>query len=128
MAVDVSKQMGAILTQFDKGLKKATNEAIASVAKESAQKLKNTSPKRTGEYAKSWRVKKQKNDNGIEGAVVHNKDHYRLTHLLENGHVIRNAKGTYGRTKGIKHIEPVEKWGNDELVETIERSVERGNL
>lgn len=128
MAVDVSKQMDAILTQFNKGVKDTTNEAIASASKESVQKLKNTSPRRTGDYAKSWRVKKQKNGNGIEGAVVHNKDHYRLTHLLENGHVIRNAKGTYGRTRGIKHIAPVEEWANGELVETIERSIERGNL
>lgn len=128
MAVDVSKQMDAILTQFNKGVKDTTNEAITSVSKESVQKLKNTSPRQTGDYAKSWHVKKQKNGNGIEGAVVHNKDHYRLTHLLENGHVIRNKKGTYGRTRGIKHIAPVEEWANGELVEVIERNIEHGNL
>lgn len=37
-------------------------------------------------------------------AVVHNKKHYRLTHLLEYGHIIRNQFGTYGKTDPRPHI------------------------
>jgi len=56
-------------------------------------------------------------------AVVHNTKHYQLTHLLENGHVVRNKKGTYGRAPAIKHIAPVEEWANNELPNEIERSL-----
>ena len=122
--MDVSKQMNNILSEYSAEVKAATNEAMDVVAKEAVEKLRNTSPKRTGAYAKSWRVKKKTVRGGINEITVHNKDHYQLTHLLENGHVIRNKKGTYGRTPGIKHIAPVEQWSKDELVATIERELE----
>ena len=59
----------------------------------------------------------------IVNIVVHNKTDYQLTHLLENGHVIRNKKGDWGRTRPIKHIAPVEQWANSELPEEIERAL-----
>jgi hypothetical protein len=51
--------------------------------------------------------------------VVYNRTMPGLTHLLENGHVIRNKKGDYGRTSGKKHIKPVEEWAVDELPRRI---------
>lgn len=59
----------------------------------------------TGAYAKSWTWKMVEEKLGEYG-VVYNKEHYRLTHLLEHGHVIRNAYGTYGRTAPRPHIKP----------------------
>ena len=111
----VSAQMKELLDEIDSDIQKSAKDNINTVAKESVQKLKNTSPKRTGSYAKGWSVKKE----GDMDVVVHNKTDYQLTHLLENGHVIRNKKGTYGRTNGIKHIAPVEEWAVDELPRRI---------
>ena len=119
----IAIQMERILDRYSQEVQTATNEAIDETAKESAQKLRNTSPERTGEYAKSWGVKKEGGKNGIRTAIVRNKDHYRLTHLLENGHVVRNGKGTYGRAPAIKHIAPVEEWAQGELPERIERKL-----
>ena len=119
----VSSQMSTILENYEGDVKKAWNSAVNKTGRESVNKLKNTSPKKTGSYARGWAVKRVKARGGLTDVIVHNKTDYQLTHLLENGHVIRNKKGTYGRTNGIKHIAPVEEWANDELPNEIERKL-----
>ena len=42
---------------------------------------------------------------------VHNKEHYRLTHLLEYGHIAKNGK----RVGARPHIAVVDEWAVDEL-------------
>ena len=111
----VTAQMKELLDKVDKEVQQSAKKNIDGVAKESAQKLRNTSPVKTGSYAKGWGVKKL----GDMDVVVHNRTDYQLTHLLENGHVIRNKKGTYGRAPAIKHIKPVEEWAIDELPRRI---------
>lgn len=111
----VSAQMKEVLDEVNEDVKNSTKRNINSVSKESVAKLKNTSPRKTGSYAKGWGTKKQ----GEMDVVVHNRTDYQLTHLLENGHVIRNKKGTYGRTHPVKHIAPVEEWAVDELPRRI---------
>ena len=125
----IAIQMADILDDYSKEVRRAMADAEDTIAKEAVQKLKNTSPKRNGKnhirrYAEGWRVKRVRTNTGIPDVIVHNKTNYQLTHLLENGHVIRNAKGTYGRTNGIKHIKPVEEWAQDELPLEIERRLD----
>lgn len=122
----IAIQMADILDDYSKEVRRAMADAGDKIAKESVQKLKNTSPKRNGKnhirrYAEGWRVKRVRTNTGIPDVIVHNKTNYQLTHLLENGHIVRNSKGTYGRTNGIKHIKPVEEWAQDALPQEIER-------
>ena len=124
----VAAQIDVILYDYTGKLKAETSQANKEISKEAVQKLKNTSPKNSHhrrKYAEGWTTKTQRNRSGITDIVVWNKTNYQLTHLLENGHVIRNKKGTYGRTRGIKHIVPVEDWAIDELPREIERRMER---
>ena len=114
----VSIQMKQILDEFDDHVNEVLGQAAVETADESVDKLQNTSPRKSGEYASGWRVKKLS-----KGDVVVHNIHYQLTHLLENGHVIKNKKGTYGRTSGIKHIKPVETWANREFQRKIERGL-----
>lgn len=111
----VTAQMKDLLDEVNKDVERSAKTNIQKVAKESVQKLKNTSPRKTGSYASGWGTKRE----GEMDVIVHNRTDYQLTHLLENGHVIRNKKGTYGRTHGIKHIAPVEEWAVDELPRRI---------
>lgn len=111
----ISIQMAEILNEIETDVKDSTRKNIDAVSREAVQKLKNTSPRRTGSYASGWGKKKQ----GEMDVVVYNRTDASLTHLLENGHVIKNKKGTYGRTHGIKHIKPVEEWASDELPRRI---------
>lgn len=111
----VSVQMKELLDEIDNDVQESVRSNVNSVAKEAVQKLRNGSPKETGDYASGWGMKKQ----GEADVVVYNRKAPGLTHLLENGHVIRNKKGTYGRVSGRKHIAPVEEWAVDELPRRI---------
>ncbi len=112
-------QMKQLLDELNEDVRKATKRGIAEVSKEAVQKLRNTSPHKTGSYAKGWGAKKE----GDMDVIVYNRTDAPLTHLLENGHVIKNKKGTYGRTRAIKHIAPVEEWASDELPRRITEDI-----
>lgn len=104
-----------LLEEYNKEVAEVVKECAKETAQKCARQLKASSPRGArGRYAKGWSVKKEG-----DGFIVHNKTDYQLTHLLENGHVIANGSGTYGRTRGIKHIEPVER----EMVTEFERTV-----
>lgn len=115
----VSVQMKELLDSINEEVRNAGKDAIEKVSKEVVQKLRNTSPKKTGDYAKGWGTKKLNSFT----VVVHNKTDWQLTHLLENGHVVKNKKGTYGRVSPKKHIAPVEEWAADALPEEIMRRI-----
>ena len=116
----ITAQMKEILDAFNGKVNDALEKAADTVADESVSKLQNTSPRRSGAYASGWAVKKE----SAKEVIVHNSDHYQLTHLLENGHVIRNKKGTYGRAPAHKHIKPVETWANNEFQRRIKEGIE----
>ena len=111
----IAVQMEDLLDTVDKEVKESTKRIIDAVSREAVQKLKNTSPRKTGSYASGWGKKKE----GEMDVIVYNRTDASLTHLLENGHIVRNKKGTYGRASGIKHIAPVEEWAADELPRRI---------
>ena len=117
---DFAVQMEKILDDYKKDVADATEAAINRTARDTVQKLKNTSPRGyTGEYAAGWTVKKD----GRLTQTVHNKK-YQLTHLLNNGHVVRNKYGTYGRVEGDNHITDAANEAETELVQEIERRLQ----
>ena len=116
----ISIQMAEILEEFSDKVNDVLEEAADRTAEQAVEKLRMTSPRRTGAYASGWTVRKESD----KEVIVHNSDHYQLTHLLENGHVVRNKKGTYGRAPGKKHIKPVETWGNREFQRLIKEGIE----
>ena len=114
----IELQMAEILDSVSKDVKGVYETDSKQVAKETAQMLKNTSPKGSPhkrKYAEGWKVSKQRGGD----LVVHNATNYQLTHLLENGHRIVNKKGEFGRVNGIKHIAPAEEWASEELPRRI---------
>lgn len=118
MADDITLQMHKIMDEVTKEAEEALKKGIAKISKETASKLKNSSPRKTGKYASGWSVRQEK-----DGAIVYNRTKPRLTHLLEKGHVIRNAKGTYGRVSGRPHIKPAEQWAATALPDEIMRNL-----
>ena len=118
MSSSFDVQLGQLLNEYSKEVDEVTKEVMKEVADQTADKLRSTSPRRTGKYASGWKVKKDK-----DAYIVHNTV-YRLTHLLENSHVIRNKKGTYGRSTPQKHIEPAEQWASEQAQTEIKRRLE----
>lgn len=107
-----------ILNEHGKEVQKTMEDVAKKVGKKGAKKIKTSSPKKTGDYAKGWRTSIEKTDFGIE-VVVHNKTDYQLTHLLEHGHANRNG----GRTKPITHIAPVNDDAQEEFFNTVIREL-----
>ncbi len=106
------KEYGNIATDV---VKKSVKKAGATVRKE----ISANAPKNTGEYAKSWAVKKVKETANALTMVVRSKNRYQIAHLLEHGHAKRNG----GRVKAILHIKEAEKKGEDELVKLIKKGL-----
>ena len=97
----------------------ASEEGCKQTAKETAQTLRNTSSKKTGEYASGWTSKRL----GKNSYVTYNKTMPGLTHLLENGHRIVNKKGEFGRVDGDHKIADAAEEGESLLLDTIMRKL-----
>lgn len=126
--MEISIQVEKILDDYSQEVRRVTANSQDVIAKEGLQKLKNTSPrqkKHRRRYAEGWAIKREKTGTGVPVVTLYNKTNPQLTHLLENGHLIDNGRGTYGRTRPIKHIGPVNDWASDELPKEIERELEK---
>lgn len=78
-------------------------------------------PVKSERYKKSWAVKQQKETSTTLKVVVHSRNRYQLTHLLEKGH----AKRSGGRVKAIPHIGPAEEKGIRMLEDGIRRGLSK---
>ena len=104
-------------------------ELAADVMKDCVKKAGNTvkketqagAPVRTGKYKRSWAVKRQRETSSTLEVVVHSRNRYQLTHLLEKGHAKRGG----GRVKAVPHIAPAEEEGVRELEEGIKRGLSK---
>lgn len=106
------------LLQYAEVTTENVKEGTKKVTKEAVKELKATSPKQTGDYAKSWKSKtKSENSHSINTVIYAGDGQYRLTHLLEKGHAKRDG----GRVEGQPHIAPVEKLCIDKLMEEIKK-------
>lgn len=118
----VQIQMRDILDEYNKEVQETANSVMETVSGQAVKQLKSTSPKGRKGYARGWTRKKSKSM-GIVTIIVHNSKFAYLTHLLNNGHIIRNKYGTYGRKNGDNHIGKVEQWANQEVESEIERKL-----
>lgn len=107
---DLDKEIEKILKENFREVSGKVVAATNYVANETRDKLKQTSPKDSGRYSEGWAVKKQdtRKDSifGSYEAIVHNKDRWFMTHLLELGHAIR---GGTQRVKAYPHIREAEE-------------------
>ena len=118
------------LETYTEGVSEAADRAVGEVAKEAQKKLKATRSAQDSniwrKYPLGWTIKSKKKK-GRREEIVWNARHYRLTHLLENGHVIKNGTGrTYGRTRAFEHIAPVNKEAQEKLEQAIMEAIEKG--
>ena len=109
-ADDIAKTVDSFLQAFGKNVSEEMGAALDEVGKEAVKKLKATSPKRTGRYAKGWKYKRQANNKGRFEAKVYNATDGNLTHILEFGHPKMSGDRVIGEVKGQPHIAPVNEW------------------
>lgn len=124
MSVSVEQmadEIAKMLTEYETAIVKNVDTSGKAVADKGAKQLRQTSPERTGKYAKSWGVTREAGGFGENAKyIIHNKKHYRVAHLLEHGHVMANGK----RTKAIPHIKPVEEQVVREYEKKVREAIE----
>ena len=126
--IDLSAAIEQLIKEYGEDVYEVVGDSVEEVTEEATDKLKavnHWANEGSGEYAGSW-VNDDKLKSRIHRTkVVHNEEHYRLTHLLEKGHVIRNGtQRTFGRTGKYPHIAPVNDWAGDELPKVFKKKVE----
>lgn len=122
--IDIDKLAATVMKELEK-YAGATADVIEDATKATARscvaELKQTSPKDTGEYARAWTSAKQKTKKNTFSTLVYVKaPHYRLTHYLMNGHIIKNQYGTYaGRTRSNSFVHDAERNAIEEFEKRI---------
>lgn len=107
-----------ILENFKREVDTDTERAVRRVGKETAEELKQTSPRRAGSsrhYADGWKSTMERDGYGGSVAHVHNTTKPSLTHLLELGH------GGPAPARAYPHIAPAYKKGVAKLEKELRK-------
>ena len=118
LAAVIAEELEDYRQEVADGIKKE----IRTAGKQCVEELKATSPKRTGAYARSWKLQTVYEDKESVQVRVYNKDHYQLTHLLEDGH----ARVDGGRVEAKPHIRQAEKNAESTLKKRVRMRIDNG--
>ena len=122
MAGELADAIRETLEEYADLAAEDVKQAVRDTGETVRKEIRANAPKDTGDYAKSWAVKKTKENSTSLTLTVHSKNRYQLAHLLEYGHAKRGG----GRVEGKAHIAPAEEKGIRQLEEEIERSLRDG--
>ena len=123
--IKIDQLADTVMKGMEEYAKLAADDLKADVKKAGdtvKKQIEGSAPKKTGKYSKSWAVKKTRETSDSIQVVVHSKNRYQLTHLLEFG----QAKRGGGRTRAFPHIAPAEQAGIEQLTRDIERDLRKG--
>lgn len=121
MALDLTKQVQAILKDESERITDKMQEIVPKVAKDAAKKLRSSSP--GTKYPKGWTSKVEKGRLSVTATVHGKSGTYQLAHLLENSHAKRGGGRTSPGNGQIIHIAPVEEWANEELEKQLKEAI-----
>ena len=115
------KAVNDALDEYKEGGLTNFRNAIRSLTREALNRVKEAAPEKTGKYRKSLRSKYQDTFTGGKGEVYATAPHWRLTHLLENGHEVYY----FGHKTGRRSREfPHWKKGQEFIEEQWKKKVE----
>ena len=120
--VSVDQLSEAVLEELEEYNELATDTVKASVKKAGTtvrNQIKETAPRLTGRYAKSWTSRITAESSTSLQVTVYSPSRYMLAHLLEHGHAKRGG----GRVSAIPHIAPAEQAGEEQLLSDIEKAL-----
>ena len=128
--MDVNNLADAIMTElqsYSDIISAEIEKAVETVANEVNEEIKAhvTFQQPTGKYVKAFRVKRLYTESKYNHSRIWYvaAPHYRLTHLLENGHALRQG----GRARAFPHIIYGEQLAERRMTELSERAVEHAS-
>jgi len=127
MNIDIDQLASAIvdeLVNYSEEITDNVKEAVNVVANECNQEIKKhiIFEQPSGDYVKAFRIKDTYQDRyGKVKTWFVSGDQYRLTHLLENGHLTRNGS----RTRAFEHIKYGEALAQARMAELAEEAIEK---
>jgi hypothetical protein len=118
---DLTAQLSSLLSQYSVEVAQEVKQICRDESAVMTESIKRDSPKDKGDYRKGWKVKNEYEDDNNIRLRTYNATNYQLTHLLEFGHAKKNG----GRVDGKPHISPNEEKAKRDLVQRIERAVQK---
>lgn len=116
---DLDNEVKKILSMYSDEAIRFTKIAVDETTVESLAVLKDHAPVKKGKYKKTLSKKNIFESLTEKYNVLGANKNYRLPHLLENGHQMRNG----GRTKAYPHFKYAEDYITKELPKKIEKSI-----
>lgn len=127
---DFTAAVMAELRKYEGASEDVIIDAAKAAGKAAAAELRQTSPRQDGaaggDYARAWTHGKKDSRKGksYTHAVYVKAPHYRLTHLLMNGHIIKNQYDTYeGRTRSNSFVHDAEAKAIDNFEQLVIKGV-----
>lgn len=122
MANQFEVSLSKTLSEYSEEVNDALFKAMSKAGKKAKRDVVQNSKSDTGAYKSGWTVRTKRMKQSAE-IVIYNKTHPRLTHLLENGHVIRNKYGTYGRVNGDHVIKKAQEEAEAFLLDLLSKEL-----
>lgn len=129
--IKLDSAINELLKEYGEEVYDAVNDSVDEVISLATDKLRavnHWAEDGSGAYAGSWANKETQKTVLTVKKVVYNEEHYRLTHLLEHGHLVRNGTGRIGsgkkdRVDAYPHIGPVNDWVQAEAVKVVKQKL-----
>jgi hypothetical protein len=97
----LANEITSSVREYTEDVSNAIEKKVDETAKAILKETKRLARKRTGEYARTFKITKE-DRYGSTKRIIWNKKHYRRVHLLEFGH----AKVNGGRVPAYPHLRP----------------------
>lgn len=118
---ELQDTINGVLEEYNVEIRKAIEQPTRESAKDLVRCTKQSAPKRTGAYRKAISEKQGKKTATTFTRIWYVKaPRYRLTHLLEDGHVLANGGRVSGTHFLRKAVEEVAERHVERLKEAIE--------
>lgn len=122
-AIPIEKLSEAIadeLKNYSGEITEEVKKAVDITSKEMLKNIRADAPVRKGNYKKAMKLKTT-TDNMFGKTVIWyvKEPHYRLTHLLENGHAKRGG----GRVRAYPHVNKNEEKAGEELEKRVKEII-----
>lgn len=114
-ANELANEISKMLTTYTEDVTEIAKDVVDKISQEVSDEVKDHVTFNDRVYTKHFKIKKTFEDKRNKRNTWYVDKYYRLTHLLEYGHITRNG----GRTRAFPHV----KYGEQYLENNFEREL-----